>query len=151
MSIFRQIHIDIPRTHPGIELFQLRQVQEMLERLLFIWAIRHPASGYVQGINDLATPFMVVFILDEILDGNLSKIPGLGQSGSETETLSEEIQWSIEADTFWCLTRLLDTIQDHFTFAQPGIQRQVQALEDIIKRVDEKLHEHLIGNQVEYR
>ena len=148
---FRQIHIDIPRTHPGIELFQLRQVQEMLERLLFIWAIRHPASGYVQGINDLATPFMVVFILDELLDGNLEKIKTLGQPDTGTEKLDEDIQWSIEADTFWCLTRLLDTIQDHFTFAQPGIQRQVQALEDIIKRVDGQLHEHLTGNQVEYR
>jgi len=147
---FRQIHIDIPRTHPGIELFQLRQVQEMLERLLFIWAIRHPASGYVQGINDLATPFMVVFILDELLDGDLGKIKSLGQPDTGTEKLDEDIQWSIEADTFWCLTRLLDTIQDHFTFAQPGIQRQVQALEDIVKRVDGQLHEHLTGNQVEY-
>ena len=104
----------------------------------------------MQGINDLATPFMVVFILDEILDGDLAKIPTLGQPNTETEKLEEEIQWSIEADTFWCLTRLLDTIQDHFTFAQPGIQRQVQALEDIVKRVDSQLHEHLIGNQVEY-
>ena len=80
----------------------------------------------------------------------MNKIPSLGQPGSETEKLDEAIQWSIEADTFWCLTRLLDTIQDHFTFAQPGIQRQVQALEDIVKRVDAQLHEHLIGNQVEY-
>ena len=53
-STFRQIHIDIPRTHPGIEIFQKKQIQELLERLLFIWSIRHPASGYVQGINDLA-------------------------------------------------------------------------------------------------
>jgi hypothetical protein len=27
-----------------------------------VWAIRHPASGYVQGINDLATPFYQVFL-----------------------------------------------------------------------------------------
>ena len=24
---------------------------------------RHPASGYVQGINDLVTPFLAVFLL----------------------------------------------------------------------------------------
>lgn len=35
---------------------------QALERILFIWAIRHPASGYVQGINDLLTPFFVVFL-----------------------------------------------------------------------------------------
>jgi len=34
----------------------------MLDRVLYIWAIRHPASGYVQGINDLVTPFITVFL-----------------------------------------------------------------------------------------
>lgn len=37
-----------------------------LERILFIWAIRHPASGYVQGINDLVTPFFVVFLSEYV-------------------------------------------------------------------------------------
>jgi hypothetical protein len=32
--------------------------------------MRHPASGYVQGINDLATPFFVVF-LSEYTEGLL--------------------------------------------------------------------------------
>ena len=36
--------------------------QRCLERILYVWAIRHPASGYVQGINDLATPFFQVFL-----------------------------------------------------------------------------------------
>lgn len=39
---------------------------QIFERILFIWAIRHPASGYVQGINDLVTPFFVVFICEYI-------------------------------------------------------------------------------------
>jgi TBC1 domain family member 2 len=26
--------------------------------------MRHPASGYVQGINDIVTPFIVVFLSD---------------------------------------------------------------------------------------
>jgi len=51
---------------PLIALFQQIVVQEMFERILFIWAIRHPASGYVQGMNDLVTPFFVVF-LEEVL------------------------------------------------------------------------------------
>lgn len=61
-----QIHIDIPRMSALVKLFQQKTVQEMFERILFIWAIRHPASGYVQGINDLVTPFYVVF-LQELL------------------------------------------------------------------------------------
>uniref|UniRef100_A0A1I7WMR8 Rab-GAP TBC domain-containing protein n=1 Tax=Heterorhabditis bacteriophora TaxID=37862 RepID=A0A1I7WMR8_HETBA len=38
----------------------------MFERILYIWAIRHPGSGYVQGINDLVTPFFVVFLSEFI-------------------------------------------------------------------------------------
>ena len=28
--------------------------------------MRHPASGYVQGINDIVTPFLIVFLSDYI-------------------------------------------------------------------------------------
>lgn len=41
----------------------------MFERILYIWAMRHPASGYVQGINDLVTPFFVVFLQEVIPSG----------------------------------------------------------------------------------
>lgn len=66
-----QIHIDVPRMNPHVPLFQQHLVQEMFERILFIWAIRHPASGYVQGINDLVTPFFIIF-LQETLDASKS-------------------------------------------------------------------------------
>lgn len=42
---------------------------QIFERILYIWAIRHPASGYVQGINDLVTPFFVVFLSEYIENG----------------------------------------------------------------------------------
>ena len=51
---------------PLVGLFQQRAVQAMVERILYIWAIRHPASGYVQGINDLVTPFFLVFLHDAL-------------------------------------------------------------------------------------
>lgn len=35
--------------------------------------MRHPASGYVQGINDIVTPFLVVFLSD-YLDINLDTL-----------------------------------------------------------------------------
>lgn len=49
-------------------LFQNKTVQESLKTILFCWGYRHPASGYVQGINDLATPFFVLF-LSEFISG----------------------------------------------------------------------------------
>lgn len=58
--------------NPQISLFQQKLVQEMFERILFIWAIRHPASGYVQGINDLVTPFFIVFMQEVLEPGYVS-------------------------------------------------------------------------------
>ena len=61
-SLLRQVLVDVPRTNPEIPLFHVEFVQRSLERVLYVWAMRHPASGYVQGINDLATPFYAVFL-----------------------------------------------------------------------------------------
>ena len=50
--------------------------------------------------------------------------------------LPEDTLNIIEADTFWCTSKLLDGIQDNYTFAQPGIQTKVNALKELIKRID---------------
>nr|XP_039271996.1 TBC1 domain family member 22B-like [Styela clava] len=140
---FHQIHIDIPRTNPLIPLFQMKIVQEMFERLLFIWAIRHPASGYVQGINDLVTPFFIVFLSEQISADDDVETYDVSQ-------LSQEILDRMEADTYWCTSKLLDGIQDNYTFAQPGVQTKVQRLKELNRSVDEQLHNHLECEQVEY-
>ncbi|XP_062397417.1 TBC1 domain family member 22B isoform X2 [Sardina pilchardus] len=138
---YRQIHIDIPRTNPLIPLFQQPLVQEVFERILFIWAIRHPASGYVQGINDLVTPFFVVF-LSEFVEEDVENF--------EMSGLPLDTQRNIEADSFWCMSKLLDGIQDNYTFAQPGIQIKVKALEELVSRIDEDIHNHFKRCEVEY-
>ncbi|KAK7149413.1 hypothetical protein R3I94_008910 [Phoxinus phoxinus] len=136
-----EIHIDIPRTNPLIPLFQQASVQEIFERILFIWAIRHPASGYVQGINDLVTPFFVVYVFEYIEE----EVENFNVS-----SLQEEVLRNIEADSFWCMSKLLDGIQDNYTFAQPGIQRKVKALEELVSRIDETVHRHMQQYEVEY-
>ncbi|XP_067861003.1 TBC1 domain family member 22A isoform X2 [Heptranchias perlo] len=137
----REIHIDIPRTNPLIPLFQQASVQKIFERILFIWAIRHPASGYVQGINDLVTPFFVVFVF-EYIEGEVENF--------DVSSLPDEVLQNIEADSFWCMSKLLDGIQDNYTFAQPGIQRKVKALQELVSRIDEQIHQHLQQSEVEY-
>ena len=96
----------------------------------FSRAIRHPASGYVQGINDLVTPFLVVF-LSEYLEGDIDNW--------SMSDLSSDIISNIEADCYWCLSKLLDGMQDHYTFAQPGIQRLVFKLKELVRRIDGNL------------
>ena len=50
--------------------------------------------------------------------------------------LSKDQLNMIEADSFWCMSKLLDGIQDNYTFAQPGIQKKVSALKELTHRID---------------
>ncbi|GAA96951.1 hypothetical protein E5Q_03625 [Mixia osmundae IAM 14324] len=140
-AIWHQIHIDVPRTNPGVRLWQFEATQKALERILYVWAIRHPASGYVQGINDLVTPFMQVFI-SSYIDAD--------PESYDVSVLPAHVLSALEADSYWCLSKLLDGIQDNYIFAQPGIQRQVARLKELCKRVDAPLAAHLEEHNVEF-
>ena len=59
---FRHVELVLRSVRPLAVVDLPQVVQRALERVLYIWALRHPASGYVQGINDLATPFFLVFL-----------------------------------------------------------------------------------------
>ena len=142
-AIWHQISIDVPRTNPHIELYSYEATQRSLERILYVWAVRHPASGYVQGINDLVSPFWEVFLGTYIADSDI-------ETGMDPGQLPKAVLDAVEADSFWCLTKLLDGIQDHYIVAQPGIQRQVAALRDLTARIDEGLAKHLESENVEF-
>jgi hypothetical protein len=99
----------------------------MLTRLLFIYNMRYPMSGfiaiiiiinksYVQGINDIASPIIAVFLNDYIdVDFSHCKVP------NDINKLSYEIFLDIEADTYWCLSKILQSIQDYYIRNQPGV------------------------------
>ena len=52
------------------------------------------------------------------------------------DEVDKSILDEVEADTYYCISRLLDGIQDHYTTDQPGIQRMVKKLEDLVRRID---------------
>lgn len=95
----KQVSVDVPRTAPEVPFFQQVLMQTALRRLLYIWGIRHPASGYVQGINDLVTPFLAVF-LSEYLPGDIATW--------DCAQLSEQQLLDAEADSYWCLCKLVE-------------------------------------------
>jgi hypothetical protein len=142
-AIWHQISIDVPRTSPHIQLYSYEATQRSLERILYVWAIRHPASGYVQGINDLVTPLFQVFLGVYVTDLNV-------EEGMDPGQLPRSVLDAVEADSFWCLTKLLDGIQDNYIYAQPGIHRQVRALRDLTMRIDATLAKHLEQEGVEF-
>lgn len=56
----------------------------------------------------------------------------------DISALPPEALSALEADTFWCLSKLLDGIQDNYIYAQPGIHRQVARCQELCARVDGK-------------
>ncbi|KAL3778992.1 hypothetical protein ACHAW5_005758 [Stephanodiscus triporus] len=146
----RQVLVDVPRTAPDVPLFRDPRVRRCLGRLLYVWATRHPASGYVQGINDLATPLLAVFVgecLGDVVDGD-----GMADvlDGSRMVDVTDRMMEDVEADAYWCLTSLLSGIQDHYTSDQPGMQRMVMRLEELVNRIDAELASHLRDTGIEF-
>ena len=140
-QLLRQIIVDLHRTCPMMPLFHQPGVQKLMERILYIWSIRHPASGYVQGMNDLLTPLFLVC---------LSPYAQHDLMSCDVAQISESVMLDTEADTYWCLTKLLDGIQDHYTPSQPGIQRMVLRLEDLMRRIDKDMDDHFQKEGVGY-
>jgi hypothetical protein len=142
--MWHQIEIDVPRTRPGVPLWATVTAQRSLERILYVWATRHPASGYVQGINDLVTPFFQVF-LSAYIGGSITPLPRTALMVDtdpelfDVGELEPTVLAAIEADSFWCLSKLLDGIQDNYINQQPGIQRLVKRMSELVKRIDGKL------------
>lgn len=104
----KQIRIDVYRTQPDVKLFSTPQIQMMMIRILFSWTMRHPASGYVQGINDLAAPFILVYLTEFLPHLNQDNIYEIGEK--DIEELDPESLIKVEADVFWCLSKLVDEI-----------------------------------------
>ena len=181
-AALRQVQVDAPRTAPGVPLFARPDVQRALVRLLYLWGVRHPASGYVQGMNDLATPLLAAFFADAAAGdgdgvGSSCGNSGGGGGGSSSDTfdnnnsstsssssspllspddpawlavaLPEGAAEAAEADAYWCLCRLLEGVQDHYTHGQPGIRRCAAAVDGLVARVDAPLAQHLREENVE--
>lgn len=144
-KIIKLISYDVPRTQPDYPLFHINPIQQMLTRILYIWNSRHPASGYVQGINDITTPFIVVFLNEFIeIDFENFKIPE-----NIEEKISQDTFDEIEADTYWCLSKIMDSILDNYTDSQPGTLKALQKIKEIAKKMDVDLSNHLLEHDVD--
>ena len=99
-------------------------------RILFHWTIRHPGSDYVQGINDLAAPLILVFLAEYQKEPYPDNIYDITESN--LKEIDEKDLISVEADTFWCLTKIIDDIQDNYTELQPGVHKIINKMKKLI-------------------
>ncbi len=143
---YKQILADVPRTMPDYPLFSESVIRGLLIRVLFVWNIRHPASGYVQGLNDLCAPFVVTYLSDYVpVDYETC-----GYTKDDLLALNKSKLAELEADVYWSLSKTLERTQDIYTVHQPGAHKIIHKMQEIIKRVDSELFEHFEKQNVDF-
>ncbi|KAK7194251.1 GTPase activating protein [Novymonas esmeraldas] len=150
LQTLKQIRKDIPRMSGGHCYLRHPRVQGSIERVLFIWSLRHPACGYVQGMNDLVVPFAGV-----VLGHRFCPTCSITELHSYTEDILEELwsvsavpvtQWinEVEADVYWMTSYLLNTMQDNYTSRHAGITAMMRHLATVVQAADAPLYHHLV-------
>jgi hypothetical protein len=145
-KVMKTISSDVPRTQPDYTLFRHEGLQNMMTRILFIWAVRHPASGYVQGMNDLITPLIATFL------NNYSPINFTTFAMTETlkTELTPDVISQVEADTYWCFSKIMDHITDNYTSSHIGVNKCLNKMKDITRKLDSELTSHFEKHGVEF-
>lgn len=57
--------------------------------------------------------------------------------------LTNEQMINVEADVFWCLTKLVSDIQDNYTEMQPGVHKMLNKMKAIVEQQDGVVLKHL--------
>ena len=61
----------------------------------------------------------------------------------DIEEVSPEKLINIEADVFWCLSKLVDDVQDNYTDNQPGVHKIINKMKKLIEQADAGVLSHL--------
>lgn len=142
----RQIEMDLPRTHPHLPIFHVDQVRDPMRRILYIFGMLNPNNNYVQGMNEILSAILVVFLAERVGDAEASSINAFLVRPNLHGVLSQQQLADAEADAFWMFSAIISTVGDNFVADQPGILRRVARLEEIVARVDPTLMAHLAAN-----
>ena len=113
----KQIKKDMTRLLPDMPLFQSKVVHDCLQTILYIWAVRNPDCGYVQGMDGLLAPFFLIFLAEHVERPDICDV--------SSSTLPAEVLTNVEADCFWCFCKLMSRMHDHYTPQMPGLMRMV--------------------------
>ncbi len=57
---------------------------------------------------------------------------------------------SAEADVFWCLSKLIDDIQDNYTDLQPGVHKIINKMKKLIEQSDSEAFAHLDNLEINF-
>ncbi|CCW70486.1 unnamed protein product [Phytomonas sp. Hart1] len=163
-AILHQIARDLPRHRASV--YHCGRTLAAMARSLFLWSQRHPAVGYVQGMDDLLGVFFQIFLADGlrqrafeqdssfptaeaadegilrdltapgIITGPTLQGWGVDRLNAALVDLPEADLLQIEADTYWCASRVLSLLQDNYVPGQKGLIKSATRLEGILATAD---------------
>ncbi|XP_038996416.1 TBC1 domain family member 15-like [Hibiscus syriacus] len=113
MYFLHQIGLDVIRTDSSLAFYESETNQAKLRDILAVYSWMDDDIGYVQGMNDICSPMVILF---------------------ENEA---DAFWCFER----AMRRLRDNFRCETT--SMGVQSQLITLSQVIKTVDPKLHQHL--------
>ena len=149
-ELVHQVRIDVARMQPGVPVFRSTVMQEVCARILFLWGVRHPASGYVQGMDAVLTPFLCVFFSEQfrrdILELTATEVEDMFAKTPEADTCI----LLAETHAYFTFSTLLGHAQHFYTPSQPGVQAVAWKVEQIVTSADPELHDHLVEVGVDY-
>ena len=64
--------------------------------------------------------------------------------------LSNDDFLAAEADAFWCLSKLVDDVQDNFTDMQPGVHKMMNKMKAVVEQVDAEILEYLEQMDIQF-
>jgi len=91
-------------------------------------------------MNDISVPFISLFILEYI---DVIYSPYKEPKDIEQKLSDSKIILKVEADTYYCFSKVLNGILDNYTDKTPGINQSIQIIKQLIQNVDRKLFDHL--------
>jgi hypothetical protein len=98
-------------------------------------------------MNDLLHPFFFAFLLPHCATFDVSAVI----ARENADDIPEPILKEIEADCFWCFSKLLDGLQDLYTKDQPGLYHMLGILATVVERVAPDLAGWIAQEEIAYQ
>jgi hypothetical protein len=97
-------------------------VQESLKRILFIWSCQNETIKYFQGLNEICVPFFLTFL--NSCFGPCSDFEKEYQSNKRINSYLKRFLPSVEADSYWCLTKVMNGLKEGVVFSDGGLHAE---------------------------
>ena len=145
-EIYKQILKDVPRTMQKYSFFKTNLIQKMLTRILFIWSLNNPKYSYVQGLNDLCVPFIIIYFNEYFNKYSIEQL--LLLTDKDINIFPKKYFHEIEADIYASFSFLLNKLKNNYINEQPAIKLMVKKLNNLIKISDYEIYTHLNNNKL---